>query len=184
MRKTIMRVLGSEWCCMELELSDSGRFSMCGSAGSVLTAKQAREESLESMISFFEGYPEAIRDLNNRCGTRFRSARSAARYVLNTDGEFHGLDIYREDDDKVYITHSCGQIVEELARFFPEHMKYQKWHLNDMRAECEHQEARGENYNTHPYAVCPDCQYRLGSEWKVRELPTELLEWFRTVDSN
>ncbi len=53
---------------------------------------------------------------------------------------------------------------------------WSKWHLNDMKAECEHQESRGENWTTHPSAVCPDCGYKLGSAWTRREVPADVIE--------
>ncbi len=58
---------------------------------------------------------------------------------------------------------------------------YFKWHLNDMHAECTHQEARGETYATHPDAMCPDCGYKLGSAWLKRDLPADVLAWFESL---
>lgn len=36
---------------------------------------------------------------------------------------------------------SCGQVQEELRRVFPEFSALLPWHLNDMKAGCEHQRA-------------------------------------------
>lgn len=85
---------------------------------------------------------------------------------------------------------ACGQIVDELdkdvVRYLPgwNALKVKKlqeiwkrWHLNDMRAECEHQRARGETWKTHPLAVCPDCGYKLGSAWLKEEVPQDILDW-------
>lgn len=47
---------------------------------------------------------------------------------------------------------------------------WHRWHLNDMRAECEHQRERGEKYDNNPDAVCPDCDYKIGSAWLVEEV--------------
>lgn len=54
-----------------------------------------------------------------------------------------------------------------------------RWHLNDMHAECEHQRARGESWQTHPEAVCPDCGYRLGSGWRHEDVPQAVTEWLK-----
>ena len=95
--------------------------------------------------------------------------------TAKVDGEYHGLDVHKEEDGRVYLLESCGQIREDLQRWFPQLVPLFPWHLNDMHAECEHQEARGETWSTHPNAECPDCGYTLGSAWKRRELPAEVL---------
>ncbi len=54
---------------------------------------------------------------------------------------------------------------------------WERWHLNDMRRECEHQRAMGWTYHTHRNEVthdgypCPTCGYRIGSAWLREELP-------------
>lgn len=128
---------------------ENGRLSICGSAGHVATRAQAKRMAIESWISYFEEDEREIASMRKRYG----------RTVL--------------------VMHSCGQIREELLAWFPEVAPYLKWHLNDMRAECEHQEARGETWTTHPSAVCPDCGYSLGSAWKKRELPADVEQWVR-----
>lgn len=58
-------------------------------------------------------------------------------------------------DGKVYVVDRCGQIRDDIARFFPEVTPYFKWHLNGMHAGCEHQaEAGWRNltYTEHEYA--------------------------------
>lgn len=54
---------------------------------------------------------------------------------------------------------------------------WERWHLNDLRAECAHQRARGEKWSTHPSAVCPDCGYRLGSAWLKENVPADVINW-------
>lgn len=58
---------------------------------------------------------------------------------------------------------------------------WKRWHLNDMRAECEHQRARGETYSTHPSAECPDCGYRLGSAWLHEDVPADVLDFLELI---
>ena len=53
---------------------------------------------------------------------------------------------------------------------------WKRWHLNDMRTECEHQRARGETWKTHPSAVCPECAWKLGHAWKTETVPPEVLD--------
>ena len=61
---------------------------------------------------------------------------------------------------------------------------WQKWHLNDMHAECEHQEAEGKTWKTHPEDICPVCGYKLGSAWQRREVPPEVIKFlFSLPDS-
>ena len=76
---------------------------------------------------------------------------------------------------------SFGQIVMEddaLPRTpLGNHIRsvWERWHLNTMRAECEHQRARGETYASHSGAVCPDCGYRLGRSWLTEPLPDDII---------
>ncbi|MBW2672456.1 MAG: hypothetical protein JRD89_03450 [Deltaproteobacteria bacterium] len=179
MERKIMRRKGNEFCELTIRLHE-GRFTMTGTAGEILSERGARRETLAYWESYFEESPEEIYAMNERCGRQFRTARGAAKFVIESDGEYHGLDVVEEDGDEVYVCHSCGQIRDEIARFFPEAAPYFAWHLNDMRAECEHQEARGETYKTHPGAICPDCGYALGSAWTRRELPAEVVTWAET----
>lgn len=181
--RTETRIKGTRWCRLEVSLSPEGRLSICGAKGRIVTGRTARADAREYWRSFFEENPGELLAMNERCGTAFRSAERAARYVLDTDGDFHGMDVDRvtADGKKVFITEGCGQIVEALERWFPEVKPYLKWHLNDMHAECEHQEARGETYTTHPLAVCPDCSYRLGSAWTKRALPLDVVAWAESI---
>lgn len=176
MKITRMRTKGDRWCQIEVEL-EAGRLSICGSEGHILTTAKARKEARAYWESFFEENRSELHEMNDRCGTNFRTAKSAARYVLSVDGEFHGLDVDKQADGRVFITDGCGQIVESLRKWFPEAAPYLKYHLNDMHAECIHQEARGETYATHPSAECPECGYVLGSAWLKRELPAEVITW-------
>lgn len=52
---------------------------------------------------------------------------------------------------------------------------WDRWHLNGMRAGCEHQRARGWTWETHPSAACPECGYRFGSAWLFEELPGDFV---------
>jgi hypothetical protein len=81
----------------------------------------------------------------------------------------------------------CGQINGTLQKDNPNEWKFtpgwnnskvqellniwDRWHLNDMRAACEHQRERGETWEIAPSAVCPDCGYKLGSAWLKEEVP-------------
>lgn len=54
---------------------------------------------------------------------------------------------------------------------------WHEWHLNDMHAECEHQQAMGWKYETHPMFACPVCGYKLGSAWTKREVPAWVIQF-------
>lgn len=174
MIRKMFREKAGEWCEVKIELRDS-RLSICGSAGNVLTSTNAKREAFRFWESYFQDDPGALADMARDHGRR--TPRSAALYVLACDGDYHGLDVPREEGHKVYVTRSCGQIVDDIKAWFPEVEPYLKWHLNDMHAECEHQEARGETFTTHPKAVCPDCGYAIGTAWLRRELPAEVVAW-------
>lgn len=79
----------------------------------------------------------------------------------------------------------------------PEALKtlWDRWHLNSMKAGCEHQEARyrvnpderptwmngytgstGDTLSPHDGSACRECGYAYGSEWKYEPLPDDLLD--------
>lgn len=176
MHKAKHREKGRRWCQVDLKL-ENGRLSITGCEGSIIGQANARKQAREYWESFFEDSPAEIIEMNKRCGSRCHNARQAARFVLATDGEFHGLDVHQDDGKHVYITESCGQIRETILEFFPELAPILPWHLNDMHAECEHQQARGETYAANPGAECPDCGYHLGSAWTKRALPPEVIRF-------
>lgn len=142
MERKITRTKDGRFCTVEIELED-GRLSICGEEGRVVTSMAACEQAIDYWRSYFEDDPGAIKEMNQRMGTHFRSALTAARYVLRTDGEFHGLDATKMNDGSVRLLESCGQIVETIREWFPEVIPLLPWHLNDMHAGCEHQDALG-----------------------------------------
>ena len=110
----------------------------------------------------------------------------------------------------------CGQIDMEFAHRFPEHNDprtsdlirpdeinfapgwdrsrwldlldiWHRWHLNDMRAECEHQRAMGWTYAEHhdPRTFkgdnCPVCGYSIGSKWLKEELPQDVIDFIAAL---
>jgi hypothetical protein len=142
MKRKIRREKGGRWCEVEIEIND-GRLSVCGSEGAITKLARAKKDAIEYWRGFFEDQPEEIFAMNKRCGTRYTSALGAAKYVVSVDGDLHGLDVHAQDGDKVYTTESCGQIRDDLAKWFPEVAPLLPWHMNDMKAGCEHQEAEG-----------------------------------------
>jgi len=53
-----------------------------------------------------------------------------------------------------------------------------KWHLNDMSAGCEHQQALGwDSYSAHPSEPCPTCGYNYGTAWHRTTVPAEVVEF-------
>jgi len=88
---------------------------------------------------------------------------------------------------------------------------WDRWHLNDIRPECEHQRALGWTYNerhgefvSEPGEVyessdgviivapdrlvwndhghaCPVCGYRIGSAFLREEVPAQVVEWLRAL---
>lgn len=58
---------------------------------------------------------------------------------------------------------------------------WNKWHLNDMKSTCEHQEILGWTYDTHKGQKCPDCGYEIGTEWKRREVPRDVIAFLELL---
>lgn len=58
---------------------------------------------------------------------------------------------------------------------------WEHWHLNDMKAECEHQRALGWTYATHRGQECPECGYEIGTRWLSVEVPGEVIEFLASL---
>lgn len=159
----------ARWCEARVKLAD-GRLSISGAEGRIVKDRAAHAEARRYWVEYFNENPGEIIRLGRR------TANGAAQHVLAVDGDMHGLDVHRTEGGKVYLTESCGQIREAIAHFFPALVQLLPYHINDMHAECAHQEARGETWATHPSAHCPDCGYVLGSKWLKRELPAEIVK--------
>jgi len=89
----------------------------------------------------------------------------------------------------------CGQIVmsrsriinlapgwtSEMVEWFYD--IWDRYHLNDMKIGCEHQEALGWKYDNHRDATtfhgqeCLICGYSIGSTWKTESVPQWALRW-------
>lgn len=146
MERSITRTKNKRYCKATIRLTDQGdgvqRLSITGETGRIVSKAAARKEAKQYWISFFEDSPEEIFAMNERCGTRFSSASGAAKYVLDNDGEYHGLDA-TEIDGKVYVGERFGCVHDDIAEWFPELVDIIPWHLNDLKASCPHQEALG-----------------------------------------
>jgi hypothetical protein len=64
---------------------------------------------------------------------------------------------------------------------------WERWHMNDTHAECEHQRALGWRYDDHhnPETFkgepCPTCGYEIGSAWKREELPQDVINFLASL---
>lgn len=61
---------------------------------------------------------------------------------------------------------------------------WKRWHMNDMRAECEHQRTLGWTYATHAGQSCPECSYKIGTEWKSEDVPQDVLDFLDALPSS
>ena len=179
MKKTLTKISGGsndkQWTEATVEI-ENGRLSICGAYGRILSDRQAKREAFYYWTSFFEEDPSEIYEMRKRC-PQFKgySPKAAARFVIASDGPFHGLDVHKEDESGVWIVEGCGQCVEEMQAAFPQIAPLLPWHLNDLHAECAHQEKRGETYKNDGGIVCPDCGWKCGHEWCKRELPDAIV---------
>lgn len=79
-----------------------------------------------------------------------------------------------------------GQCVDSIWEEYGKQLKNQvlykeilrlwiKWHLNDMHAECIHQQAVGMTWKFNPRAKCAICGWELGKGWDYRAInPADL----------
>lgn len=182
-KRRLTKIKGSRYCTVEVTLREFGRgpeLSICGSEGRIVKRAKAKQEAREYWIGFFESDPSEIAVMNTQCGRRFTSARGAAQFVIESDGDFHGLDIEGPDTGAtVRVLESCGQITGIIKDFFQEVTPMLKWHQNGMSAGCEHQEALGWSHDKCGIA-CPECGYRYGTAWLYRTLPKDVITWARS----
>ena len=61
---------------------------------------------------------------------------------------------------------------------------WENYHLNDLQAGCEHQQALNWTYESHKGKACPICGYKIGSQWMRKEVPEWVINWlFNLPDS-
>lgn len=76
------------------------------------------------------------------------------------------------DDPEVLDLIKNGKLCEKDKVIYLEVFRlWKNYHLNDMRAGCEHQKE-----GSPVGSVCPVCGYRYGSAWLYREIPEKDLE--------
>lgn len=99
-----------------------------------------------------------------------------------------------------YMADVAGQVVDNARQVNPELADlWDRWHLNDMRPGCEHQEhimrlnppARPTCLNDYVGSTglalgssCYECGYRYGSGWKYEEVPDSVLERISAILSD
>jgi hypothetical protein len=205
MRREMTRVNGNEFCTLEVELSDRNgkglELSICGTAGYILTEEEASEQALEYWISFFEDSPEEMRLMGERFGTCFcGDAEKAAQFVLDSDGEYHGIDVVyprnlESDDpdleDQVFCCHSCGQIRNEIREYFPEVEPYFEYHLNGLSKLCPCAQETSKDLQRWlgvskrdadqflGELTCGTCGSKPGEAWYHEPLPQHVIDWAR-----
>lgn len=87
----------------------------------------------------------------------------------------------RKIDFTSYAPGFAPDIVETLAAI------WDRYHLNDLTAGCEHQRALGWDYDKYPLSNhnCPICGYSCGSKWLTEEVPQWAIYWlFALPDSD
>ena len=97
------------------------------------------------------------------------------------------LEVRQRDDGHVYASF-ISDVYRKHSSYMsgggqwqgsaPRRLKdlWDRWHLNDMRAGCEHQRALGwTSYDDHPSEPCPECGYKFGSAWLFEPLPEDFM---------
>ena len=86
------------------------------------------------------------------------------------DIRYHSDNLFKVED----MLFSQGWNAEKWYKFL--HI-WKKHHLNDMHSNCIHQEEQGNTYESDPENICSVCGYKIGTAWKARELPCEVLSF-------
>jgi hypothetical protein len=136
--RKLRKIRAGAFCEVDIKVKD-GRLSVCGIYGRVRTEAAAKKEAIGYWESFFEENPAEEFLMARKFDKRFKSSRHAAKFVVESDGDFHGLDVVATVGKKVLISEGWGQITDEIRKWFPRVAPLLPWHMNDMRAGCEHQ---------------------------------------------
>ena len=88
-------------------------------------------------------------------------------------------------DPKTYISeYAPGWDLQKVKKFF---RIWKEWHMNDMRAGCEHQRKLGWTYEEHhdpktfKGELCPVCGYSIGSAWLTEEIPQSVWNFLESL---
>lgn len=87
---------------------------------------------------------------------------------------------------------SCGQIVNDLESENPckgwnsEMVAFLQdiwnaYHLNDLQEGCEHQREMGKTYTTSQGHKCLICGYKIGTAWKIKRVPANVIKWLESL---
>lgn len=106
------------------------------------------------------------------------------QYRSNCDWQMGGQinDYLRENRHR--INYAAGWYSLKLRNLLD---IWDRWHLNDLRAECVHQRAIALYLHKTPHEVfsigeaCPYCGYQYGHAWLYEPLPESVVEWFNKL---
>jgi hypothetical protein len=105
-KEKVIAGITADGIVVELEInnkpSHGDHFSMSQTTMRVVSLTAAKQYAKQYWIDFFIDDPSQLEDMNDRMGTKFRSPKAAAKYVLDTDGELHGLDFNTEYGEVTY----------------------------------------------------------------------------------
>jgi hypothetical protein len=83
--------------------------------------------------------------------------------------------------------HISGQCIDEIAKYIKNAKikriceVWKSYHLNGFHAGCKHlRHLEKDKPFDHIGEVCPVCGYKFGSEWRVEEIPVEIIEEIKT----
>ena len=112
-------------------------------------------------------------------GSGRRNCRATFEWELKDDGNFTmSANIWNPKGTDIYCG---GQCVDEVASYFPGNHNIKRmadiwgrWHLNNMKAGCEHQRALGWAWESNGNEPCPICGYKYGTAWFKEEIPQNI----------
>lgn len=130
-------------------------------------------------IGYLNGVPQrrvyvSIEINENRSGRNRLSIHGQAG-----DGSAGQIDMHIKPSD---ITPAKGLTNAQITTLWS---IWERWHLNDMQAGCEHQRAHADARGLSPYQAwevgeaCPVCEYRYGHEWIYEHIPSDVLDWLK-----
>lgn len=115
---SIIRRKGNEWRTFETFENETS-LGIKSKIGVVLSLSEAKAEAFSYWHARLSN-SYVRKQLGKQYGCVFLTAKGAARFVLRTFGELHGLDVYKVQGNEVFLAIGEANVHNDVDEWFPE----------------------------------------------------------------